>query len=137
MPGPATTRPRSPRRAPAGPRARRRCAPGPRPGAGGLGGGALALPDLCDAGEHRSGIAMQDLLARFLADLRFRERLPGPIAAELGAVGAAHDALGAVQAHRRLDRPRAERVAIDVNLRPPEARRRQLLIRRVEQAAVV
>ena len=57
--------------------------------------------------------------------------------AELAAVGAAHDALGAVQAHRRLDRARAERVAIHVHLRPPEARRRQLLLRRVEQAAVI
>src|SRR5690348_1974072 len=83
-----------------------------RPGAGRLGGGALGLCGPCGAGEHRSGIAMQDLLARFLADLRFRERLPGPVAAELGAVGAAHDALGAVQTHRRLDRARAERVAI-------------------------
>ena len=57
--------------------------------------------------------------------------------AELGAVGAADDALGAVQAHGRLDRARAERVAIDVHLRLAEARRRQLLLRRVEQAAVV
>ena len=62
-----------------------------------FGGGSIGLRGPCDAGEHRSGVAMQDLLARFLADLRFRERLPGPVAAELGAVGAAHDALGAVQ----------------------------------------
>jgi hypothetical protein len=61
-----------------------------------LGGGGFALCGLYDAGEHCSGIAVQDLLARFLADLRFGERLPGPVAAELGAVGAAHDALGAV-----------------------------------------
>jgi hypothetical protein len=47
---------------------------------------------------------VQDLLARFLADLRFRERLPGSVAAELGAVGAARDALGAVEAHGCFDR---------------------------------
>src|SRR5271156_4116100 len=96
-----------------------------------LGGGAFGLRGPGGAGEHRSGIAVQDLLARFLADLRFRERLSGPVAAELGAVGAAHDALGAVEAHGRLDRARTERVAIDVHLSLAEARRRQLLIRRV------
>ena len=80
---------------------------------------------------------MQDLLARLLADRGFRKCLPGPVATELGAVGAAHDALGAVEAHGRLDRARAERVAIHVHLRLADARRRQLLLRRVEQAAVV
>src|SRR5258705_6184382 len=60
--------------------------------------GVRVLRDCSDAGEHRSGIAVQDLLARFLTDLRFRECLPGPVAAELGAVGAAHDAVVAVQA---------------------------------------
>src|SRR5438094_7194608 len=103
----------------------------------GSGGGVLSLRDCSDAGEHRGRIAVQDLLARFLTDLRFRKRLLGPLAAELGAVGAAHDAVGAVQAHARFDRARAERVAIHVHLRLPEARRRQLLIRRVEQAAMV
>src|SRR6202011_4152770 len=118
-------------------RAPRRCAPGPGPGAGGLGGGSFARRGPYDAGEHRSSIAVQDLLARFLADLRFGERLPGPVAAELSTVSAADDALGAVEAHGRLDRARAERVAIHVHLRSADARRRQLLLRRVEQAAVV
>src|SRR5260370_21959945 len=82
----------------------------PIPGsAGELGGGAFGLRGPCGAGEHRGGIAVHDLLARFLADLRFRKRLPGPVAAELGAVGAAHDALGAVQVYGRPDRARAER----------------------------
>src|SRR6516162_3871674 len=106
---------RSPRRALDGPGAPRRCAPGPRPGAGGLSGGYFALRGPCDAGEHRGGIAVQDLLARFLADLRFRERLFGPVAAELGAVGATYDALGAVEVHGRLDRAGTERVAIHVH----------------------
>src|ERR1700724_2529249 len=108
--------------------------PGPspsRPATGGLRGGAFGPRGPCGAGEHRSGIAVQDLLARVLADLRVRERLPRPVAAELGAVGAAHDALGAVQVHRRLDRARAERVAIHVYVRLAEARRRQFLIRRI------
>src|ERR1700730_19024930 len=104
-----------------------------RQGAEELGGGAFGLRGPCGAGEHRSGIAVQDLLARLLADLRVRERLPRPVAAELGAVGAAHDALGAVQVHRRLDCARAERVAIHVHLSLAEARRRQFLIRRIEQ----
>src|SRR5438477_2785762 len=85
--------------------------------AAGLRGGAFAPRDACGACEHRSSVAVQDLLARFIADLRFRERLPGPVAAELGAVGAAHDALGAVEVHGGLDRARAERVAIHVDLR--------------------
>src|SRR5207248_9197022 len=101
------------------------------------GGCALGLCGPRGACEHRSGIAVQDLLARFLADLRFHERLSRPVTAELGAVGAAHDALRAVQAHGRLDRARAERVAIHVDPRSPEARRRQFLIRRVEEGAVV
>jgi hypothetical protein len=42
------------------------------------------------------------LLARFLAEPCVRERLPGPFSAELAAVGAAHDALGAVRAHHSL-----------------------------------
>src|SRR6266478_3662444 len=40
---------------------------------------------------------MQDLVARFLADFRFRERLAGPLAAKFSTVGAADDAIGAVQ----------------------------------------
>src|ERR1700687_246863 len=103
---------------------RARCGPGPV-----LRGGFFALRDGCDAREHRGGIAVQDLLARFVADLRFRERLGGPLAAEFAAVGAAHDALGAVRAHAGLDCARAERVAIHVYLRAPEARRRKLLVR--------
>src|SRR6266436_2398438 len=102
-------------------RAPRPCAAEPRPGPGGSGGGAFALRGL-HAGEHRGGVAVQDLLARCLADLRFRERFPGPVAAELGAVGAADDALGAVEGNRRLDRARTERVAVDIHLRPAEAR---------------
>src|ERR1700730_18037031 len=88
-----------------------------RQGAEELGGGAFGLRGPRGAGEHRSSSAVQDLLARILADPRARllpdlragRRLPRPVAAELGAVGAAHDALGAVQGHRRLDRARAER----------------------------
>src|SRR5260370_40934051 len=90
--------------------------------AGELGGGAFALRGPRGADEHRSGIAVQDLLARFLADLRFRKRLPGPVAAELGAVGAAHDALAAVQVYGRLAPARAERVAVHLHLRFPEVR---------------
>src|SRR5947199_57751 len=55
----------------------------------------------------------------------------------MAALDAAHDTIGAVEAHRRLDRARAERVAIHVHLRLPEARRRKFLGRRVEQATVV
>src|SRR5262245_16226257 len=91
------------------------------PGARGLCGGGFARAPR-DASEHRGGVAGQDLLARLLADLRFGERLPGPVDAELGAVGAADDAVGAVQPHRRLDRARTERVAVHVHLRLPEAR---------------
>src|ERR1700674_3465938 len=53
----------SPRRGQAGTRALRRS--GPWLGAGGLGGGAFALRGPCDAGKHRRGIAVQDLLAGF------------------------------------------------------------------------
>ena len=76
---------------------------------------------------------MQDLLAGILADLCFGERLPGPITAELGAVSAAHDPLGAVEAHTRFDCARAERVAVYVNLGLAEARGRQLLARGVSR----
>src|SRR5690348_5949150 len=75
---------------------RRGCSIGPpipyqdRRRALGLRRGSCALGGPC-AGEHRSGIAVQDLLARFRADLCIGERLPGPVAAELGAVGAADD----------------------------------------------
>src|SRR5438034_4466144 len=98
---------------------------------------AFARRDPDERREHRGGVAMQDLLARFLTDLRFRERLGGPLAAEFSAVGAAHDAIGAVQAHRGLDRARAERVAIHRHLRSADACRRQLFFRRVEQRAVI
>src|ERR1700721_3440988 len=69
---------------------------------GRLGGGFFALRGPDDAGEHRSGVAMQDLFARILADLRFRERLPGPVATEPGAVGPPHDRPGAVETTTRL-----------------------------------
>src|SRR5262245_54172451 len=72
------------------------CAPA-APGARGLGGGAFAGRARHDASEHRGGVAAEDLLARVLADLGFGERLPGPVAAEFRAVGAADDAVGAVQ----------------------------------------
>jgi len=65
-------------------------------------GDGFALRDLCKPRHDRCGIAMQDLRARFLADLRFRKRLASPLAAEFGSIGAAHDTLGAVQAHRAL-----------------------------------
>src|SRR5438477_10391107 len=84
-------------------------------------GRAFDSRDCHERRQHRRRIAMQDLLARVLADLGFRERLGGPLAAEFGAVGAAHDAIGAVQAHRGLDRARAERVAIHVHLRAADA----------------
>ena len=45
---------------------------------------------------------------RFLADLGFLQRIVRPVAAELAAVGAADDALGAVEPHGRLDRARPE-----------------------------
>src|ERR1700720_3414455 len=72
-------------------------------GEGLFGGGAFLLCGLCDTGEHRGGIAVQYLLARVLADLGFGERLPGPVAPKFGAIGAADDALGAVQPDGRLD----------------------------------
>src|SRR4029453_15915309 len=92
------------------------------PDARGLGGGAFALRAPRDASEHRGGVAVQDLLARVLPDLRFGERLPGPVDAELGAVGAAHDTIGAVQPHGRFDRARTERVAANATPPLPEAR---------------
>ena len=75
-------------------------------------GGCFALRDLCEPRHHRCGVAVQDLRVRFLADLRFCQRLGSPLAAELGSIGPAHDTVGAVQPHRGLDRARAERVAI-------------------------
>src|SRR5207302_65410 len=111
----------------------KRPAPGARSGAEGLfGGGAFLLCGLCDTREHRGGVAVQDLVARVLADVCFGERLPGPVAPKFGAIGTADDALGAVQPDGRLDGPRPERVAIHVHLRLPEARRGQLLVRCVE-----
>src|SRR6266581_597562 len=87
------------------------------PPARGLRGDCFALRDLCEPRQHCGGIALQDLRARILADPCFRKRLAGLLAAEFGSVGAAHDALGAVQAYRRLDSAWAERVAIHVHLR--------------------
>src|SRR5215470_4616448 len=87
-----------------------------------LGGGAFAQRGPRDASEHGGGVAVQDLLARFLADLGFGERLPRPVAAELGAVGTADDAIGAIEPHSRFDRARAERVAVHVHPGLPEAR---------------
>ena len=70
-----------PRRASAGPRARDVAhRAGGRAGRL-FGGGSVDLRGLCDAGEHRSGVAVHDLLARFLADMRVHERLPRPVAA--------------------------------------------------------
>src|SRR5262249_15030713 len=112
------------------------CAPAAS-GARGLGGGAFAGRVRYEASEHRGSVAAEDLLARILADLGFNERLPGPVAAEFGAVGTAHDAIGAVQPHGRFDRARAERVAVHVDPCLLEARRRQLLVGRVEQRAMV
>ena len=37
-----------------------------------------------DAGEHCSGVGVQDLLTRSLVDLCFCECLPGPLAASVG-----------------------------------------------------
>src|SRR5262249_47565125 len=82
-----------------------------------LGGGRFALRAPCGASEYRGRVAVQDLLARGLADLRFGEGLPRPVDAELGAVGATDDAIGAVQSHGGLDRARTERVSVDVHLR--------------------
>src|SRR5947209_17199729 len=84
-------------------------------GQGGLfGGGAFLLRGLCDTGEHRGGVSVQDLVARIIADLGFGKRLPGPVAPKFGTVGSADDALGAVQPDGRFDGPRAERVTIHV-----------------------
>ena len=85
------------------------------PPARGLRGDCFALRDLCEPRQHRRGIVVQDLRARILADLRFRKRLAGPLAAEFGSVGAAHDALGAVQAHRGLDRAQAASLGKAIN----------------------
>src|SRR5262249_50027619 len=87
-----------------------------------LGGGAFALRSSHDASEHLGGVAVQDLLARVLADLGVGERLPGPVAAELGAVSAADDAVGTVEPHGCFDRARTERVAVHVHPGLPEAR---------------
>src|ERR1043166_3792046 len=100
-----------------------------------FGGSAFLLRGRYDTREHRRGIAVQDLLARVVADLRLRQCLPGPVAPKFGPVGAAYAARSAVQPDGRLDRARAERVAIDIHLRLPEARRGQLLVWGVEQAA--
>ena len=54
-------------------------------------GDGFALRDLCEPRHHRCGVEVQDLRARFLANLRFRKRLAGPLAAEFGSIGAAHD----------------------------------------------
>ena len=62
-----------------------------------LRGDCFALRDLCEPRHHRFRIAVKDLRARILANVRFRKRLAGPLAAEFGSVRAAHDALGAVQ----------------------------------------
>src|SRR5262249_39201789 len=78
---------------------------------------------------------MQDLLARLLTDLRVRQSLAGPLAAELGAVGAAYDAIGAVQAHRSFDRAGTEGIAIHVHLRAAKAFGWQLFRGGVAQAA--
>jgi hypothetical protein len=47
--------------------------------------------------EHHRRIAVEDLLARLFAHIRLCERLAGPVDAEFGTVGAAHDARGAVR----------------------------------------
>ena len=78
--------------------------------------GAFRLRERREIREHRARITMQDLLARFGADLRVGERLRGPLAAELGAVGAAHDAVCTVQIDGSLDRPRPEGIAIHIHL---------------------
>src|SRR3954447_4003880 len=83
-------------------------------------GGHLALRG-AGAGQDCGGIAVQYLVARVFADIGHFQRLPGPIDAELGAVGAADDALGAIEPHGRLDRVRAERVAIDIHFRLADA----------------
>ena len=74
------------------------------PPARGFCGCCFALRDLCKPRHHRFGIAVQDLRARILADLRFRKRFVSPLAAEFGSIGTAHDTVGAVQPHRGLDR---------------------------------
>src|SRR4030095_9453760 len=81
--------------------------------------------------EERGGIAAQDLLALVRADLRLCDRLVRPVDAEGSAVGAAHDAIGAVKAHSGLDGARPERVAVHEHPGPPEARRPPLFLRRV------
>src|SRR6476620_1700342 len=53
--------------------------------------GFFALRDRCDTREHRGGIEVQYLLARFVTYLCLCKRLGGPLAAEVAAVGAAHD----------------------------------------------
>src|SRR5438128_946021 len=107
------------------------------PPARGLHSDCFALRNLCEPRHDRCSIAVQDLLARILTDLRIRKRLADPLATEFSSVGAAYDALGAVQAHRRLDRTRAERIAIHVHLNAAETRRRQFLFRCIQQAAVI
>src|SRR4051812_35072875 len=64
--------------------------------------------DCCEAREHRSGVAGQDLFTRVLANLRFGKRLCCPVDAELSAVGAAYDAIGTISAHAGLDCTRTE-----------------------------
>jgi hypothetical protein len=53
------------------------------------GGGSLPFRRFHNPRQHRRRITVQDLLARLLADLRVRQRLPDPINAERAAVGAA------------------------------------------------
>src|SRR5690348_75474 len=73
------------------------------------------------AREQPRRVAREDLLPRFLVDVRGVQRFPGPVDAERRAVGAADDAVGAVQADRRFDRAWAEGVAVEVHLRLAKA----------------
>src|ERR1700675_2103236 len=47
-----------------------------------FGGCSLAPRGASDASQQRGGVAVQDLRARFVANLRFGQRLLGPVDAE-------------------------------------------------------
>src|SRR6202042_824856 len=79
------------------------------------GGNLRSNHALCNARHDRRRITMEDRLSRLCPDLSLRQRLSRPVYAERTAVRAAHDPFGPVEPHRRLDCPRPEGVAVDIN----------------------
>jgi hypothetical protein len=59
--------------------------------------------------DHLTASSWSSAAREWRGDLRFGERLPGPVTTELGVISAADDTIGAVQPLR--SRARTERVA--------------------------